>query len=127
MNKTFIPAILVLVLLYTLHISGSVYGFYNNIWWYDVMMHILGGIGIGLSVFWFLKSIKKNSSNKNIFINVIVFTFIAGLLWEGMEAYYGIASAPFGTYDYYFDTIKDLIDDTVGALLVVYILNKIKK
>ncbi len=127
MNKTYIPAILVLLLVFVLHILGSEYGFYNNIWWYDIMMHILGGIGIGLSVFWFLKTVSKKSTNKTIFIYVVIFTFIAGLLWEGIEAYYDIASAPVGSGAYYFDTVKDLIDDTIGAFISLFFLNKIKK
>lgn len=127
MNKTFIPAILVLIAVFFLHVSGSNYGFYNSIWWYDVMMHILGGVGIALSVYWFLRTINKDKIDKNIFIKVIIYTILAGLLWEGIEAYYDIASAPIGSRPYFIDTIKDLIDDTIGGLIVMFFINKIKK
>lgn len=127
MNKTYIPAILVLILVYVLHISGSIFGFYNDIWWYDIMMHMLGGIGIALSAYWFLKTISKNKIDKNIGIKIIVLTIVAGLLWEGIEAYYDIASAPFGSRAYYLDTFKDLIDDTIGGFIALFFINKIKK
>lgn len=127
MNKTYIPAILVLILVYVLHVSGSIFGFYNDIWWYDIMMHMLGGIGIALSAYWFLKTISKNEIDKNIGIKVIVLTIVAGLLWEGIEAYYDIASAPIGSGAYYFDTVKDLIDDTIGGFIALFFINKIKK
>ncbi len=127
MNKIFLPAILVLLLVYVLHIIGFTYAFYTTTWWYDVMMHILGGIGISLSVFWFFKTLNKNVLDKDIYVKVIIFTILAGLLWEGIETFYGIAGAPVGTIAYYVDTIKDIIDDTLGAFITLFLIKLFKK
>lgn len=127
MNKIFFPAILVLILVYILHIIGFTYAFYTTVWWYDVMMHILGGIGIALSLFWFFKTLNKDIEDRGIYFRVVIFTVVAGLMWEGIETYYRIAGAPVGTIAYYVDTIKDLIDDTLGAFIALFLLKIFKK
>jgi VanZ family protein len=44
-----------------------------------------------------------------------------GLAWEVFESVYGIAGAEVGTFDYYVDSIKDLINDSVGAIIGIVI------
>jgi hypothetical protein len=91
------------------------------------MMHILGGIGIALSLFWFFKTLNKGVADKDIYTKVVIFTVVAGLIWEGIETYYNIAGAPVGTIAYYVDTIKDLIDDTLGSFIALFLLKIFKK
>lgn len=86
--------------------------------WYDIMMHILGGVGIGLFVAAIINLHGQSIKNKRKFI--IFSVIIVGFVWELFEIYYDLNGYPLWSKLYYLDTIKDLIDDTIGASLVAY-------
>ena len=92
---------------------------------YDIFMHIMGGVTIGFLAYQLSLSAKNvlNFSWKN----VVYAVFLIGLAWEIFEAMFNIAGAPVGTKAYYIDTIKDLVDDCIGALLAVYVSSVIEK
>ena len=94
MNKTYIPAILVLIFVLIFHILGMNMYWYLEYSWYDIMMHIVTGAGIALSTLWFVETIKKGEAKKRLWI-IIIATLIAGVLWEALEAKYGIAGFHF--------------------------------
>jgi uncharacterized membrane protein YjdF len=124
MNKTYIPALLFLILLALFHYFGNHFYLYVRINGYDIMMHILGGMGVALSVYWVLKTFCKGHTFSSYFWPLIIITFIGGCAWEIMEAYYDIAGAPVGTVAYWIDTIKDLFDDTLGAVIIYFSIRK---
>lgn len=120
MNRTYIPALLTLILLAVLHFLASAYSLYVRLPGYDIPMHIIGGAGLALSIYWifvtFFKDIKVS------ILRVIILTILIGISWELLEYYYDIAGAPLGTIRYYLDTTKDILNDTVGALIAIYFL-----
>lgn len=122
MNKIYIPALLLVILLAVAHFIASKYSLYVRYPGYDIGMHILGGIGIALSVYATLFTFFK--IQRPSFWAVIILVFIAGFLWEAFEAYYDIAGAPVGTRAYYFDAVKDLFNDTLGAVIACFFLRK---
>jgi hypothetical protein len=126
MNKTYIPAVLVLVVLLTLHkfaIAGHWYIRYAG---FDILMHILGGVGLALSTYWILVTFfsKYFKAGYPMFWTLMGFTFLLGVAWEGMEGLYDIASAPVGTSKYYFDSFKDLVNDMLGAIIAAYFIER---
>ncbi len=114
---TYLWALIILAIVLAAHLLGLT-GLYVTFFWYDIMMHILGGVGIGLFVTAIVNMHFPAIVNRRRFI--IVSVVIVGIVWELFEAYYDIAGYRFGTKLYYLDTIKDLIDDTIGASLVAY-------
>ncbi|MDP3962723.1 MAG: hypothetical protein Q8Q03_02575 [bacterium] len=122
MNKIYIPALLLVILLAVAHFIASKYSLYVRYPGYDIGMHILGGIGIALSVYATLFTFSK--IQRPSFWTVIILVFIAGFFWEAFEAYYDIAGAPVGTRAYYFDAVKDLFNDTLGAVIACFFLRK---
>jgi len=103
---------------------GSSVGFYNRFWWWDILLHgisaVLLGI-IGLLLIWILNHNEKIEMSLNpLFICLFSFSFAVsiGALWEIYEF----------TIDYFFDanmqksglvdTMWDLIMDTAGAIIV---------
>ena len=122
----YIFALVMLVIVLAAHSFGLT-GAYVEYGWYDIMMHILGGMGIALSVIAFLPLfkrfwmaiIKKPVRNSRRFVVGIV--IFVGIVWELFEIYFNITSYPLWTKMYYLDTLKDLVDDTIGALVVVYV------
>lgn len=119
----YIFALIILAIVLVAHIFGLT-GPYVTIFGYDIMMHVLGGIGIGLFVAAIIKMHGQNIINKRRLI--IISVIVVGMVWELFEIYYKLTGYPLWTKLYYIDTVKDLIDDTIGALIVAYFVTKNK-
>ncbi|MFZ1987770.1 MAG: hypothetical protein WAV21_01915 [Minisyncoccia bacterium] len=76
--------------------------------WFDTVMHLLGGITIGIFAVALLRSYRP-------FAFVLVVATIA-IAWEIFEASIGIAVFP--GVNYTWDTAHDILNDTLGAVLV---------
>lgn len=87
---------------------------YYEIWWLDIPMHILGGLGVAMLAFSSLKYQNKEIS----FAKIILFVMIIGVLWEIYEYLMHIISLK--DWNGILDTIKDLFDDFLGASLVYF-------
>jgi peptidoglycan/LPS O-acetylase OafA/YrhL len=110
-----IITLILLVLLLIMQVLAIEYYWYVAFPPLDLFMHFLGGVCIALSVLYVLKKPK----------HIILFTILGGIAWEVIEVYGDISGYHFGTYEYYFDTIKDIVVDTLGGVLV-YFINKDK-
>jgi hypothetical protein len=84
----------------------------------DILMHILGGVLIGLMslyAIYFLPPLRHIiNSQKKAFLVSVVATFVVGFLWEIFELKFGLISYSFIDR---IDSIKDMFDDIIGALL----------
>ena len=118
---TYICALIVLAALLAAHVCG-LDGYYFIYPWYDIMMHILGGVGVGL----FLAAIFKSYKSGVLFERrtIIIGVIFVGLVWEVFEMYYHLTAYPLWTKLYYLDTVKDLIDDTIGGAFIAYIVTR---
>ncbi|MEK7641852.1 MAG: hypothetical protein AAB365_02550 [Patescibacteria group bacterium] len=119
--RTYFFALVILSAVLLAHMFGLT-GAYVDIDGYDIMMHILGGVGIGLFVAAILKLHGQHVKHPRL--TIIFWVIIAGLLWEFFEIYYDLIGYPFGTKGYWVDTIKDMIDDTIGGAVVAWITNR---
>lgn len=81
-------------------------------------MHILGGIMAGLFTLVTLRYLSLKETLLYTFIGVI----IVGVAWEILELYFRVDTLNF---KYWIDTTKDLINDTIGGLISIYIWKKI--
>lgn len=119
--RTYISAMVVLAIVLAAHIFG-LDGLYYRIDSYDIFMHILGGVGIGLFAAALLRSYRSGMyfSKKNVVYMVV----IVGIVWELFEIYYQITGHPLWTELYYIDTVKDLIDDTIGGTFIAWVLGR---
>jgi hypothetical protein len=80
--------------------------------WFDVPVHLAGGLTIGLwavTLAW-----PRGYSRYQTFFLVILFALTVGLVWEIFEYVNGITAGEAG---YWLDTFKDLGDDVGGALV----------
>lgn len=119
--KTYFYALLVLAFLLAFHSLGISQNYYMYIWPYDIVAHILGGLGIGLFVTASLQTFWPSFLVKNRWLKIALIVLLVGLAWEAFEVYFNIAGYPFGTKPYYIDTVKDLIDDVIGGFISIYI------
>ncbi len=108
---------------------------YWKIWWFDIMMHFLGGLWIGLASLWiylfsgYFDSFKsfKNKDWETILIISILSVFVVGVGWEIFEFIFEIDFSN----NYIWDTTSDLIMDFVGsfvaASVIMFISNNFNK
>jgi hypothetical protein len=103
-----------------LHIAGETYFFYWTYWWYDIIVHGLGGVAIGS----LLASAyhARDSVSLPRFLFIVGVTFAIGIVWEVFE--YVIKSQQYEAFDpYVLDTAMDLGMDTAGGMFA-YLLSK---
>jgi hypothetical protein len=117
----FFSAITTLAIVHTLAIRFFLYWKYT---WFDIPMHILGGIciALGISILPFFK-IQLSPRYTTIILYIIV-ALVVGILWEIFEFTFGIS-----VYDETFvaDTISDLFMDVVGGAIGYSIVQSVKK
>ena len=97
---------------------------YYSIWWFDMVMHFMGGAWLGLVFVWFES--KKNLPiilNSSLVLKVVAWILLVGIGWEFFE-YYFINYMAQNNFDI-IDTMSDLVLDLSGGLLVtIYFARK---
>ncbi|MBL7045352.1 MAG: hypothetical protein ISR98_02020 [Parcubacteria group bacterium] len=93
---------------------------YWTFWWFDIVMHFLGGLWVGLIVLWFFffsgyvyKDIDLVKRSK-IFLITIASVLFVGLVWEVWEVWAKLVFI--NEASYFVDTPLDLIMDTLGGI-----------
>jgi len=119
-NKLLFISFSLIIFTGMLHIIAGTYHFYWNSFWFDALMHFLGGVAVGLMSlwFWFVSGIFEISvpSKREVFFYAIVCVTLIGIGWEVFEFAYGIAAPVGGNYP--MDTYHDLVFDFLGGITV---------
>ena len=109
---------------------GEVRDYYQRFWWWDVTLHTMSGVLLGLVGFMFVYILNEDEKvdlhMRPSFLAFFAFFFAVGLggLWEifeyAMDQTFGMNMQPAtaGDPSGLTDTIQDLIVDTVGAAIV---------
>ncbi len=120
-----------------LHFLNSTYHWYDQIWWLDIPMHLIGGMWLALLfVYLFEKNFLKLKDVHFLKALVLCLGFVAllGIFWEFYEYLadvyvYKVHSLFLVTNPKnYPDTLSDIVNDLIGgtlALSLVYISRKI--
>ncbi len=123
MNKLKLPLITLVsvIVLFGLHLWGMNDNLYLKFWFYDIIQHILGGVSIALAIYTIASVFNFSYIKNNLFI-IIILSFIAGLAWEIFEVLFDIAGHAIWTTEYNIDSTKDLFNDTLGAVIVYFLI-----
>jgi len=117
-NQLFRLAFASVILVGALHLIGTFYNFYWNSFWFDALMHFLGGLAMGLLFLWlwFASGFFEKSlpTKREAMVAALTFAMLIGIGWEVFEYVYGIA-VPVGA-NYPVDTFHDLVFDFVGGV-----------
>ena len=117
-NKYLLPSLVTLLFLATLHVLFIHFYVYWRLRWVDIPVHIIGGMWIVLALSWLLEWLIPSVSIS--FSRAIMWGLIVGGLWEISELMIGIVSAP--SHGYIADTVKDLCDDVIGAVIGYFVV-----
>ncbi len=115
--------------IYVIFISDIIANYfylYWRFWWFDIIMHFLGGLWIaGLMYYLFFLSdyLPKVFKKYSVFILTFSFVLIIGILWEIFEY---ITKVSVRQDNYVLDTYLDLLMDMFGWVLAYFLLSKLK-
>jgi hypothetical protein len=119
-KKLLIRIVILMFLLFALDRLASGFYWYYTVWWFDMLMHFLGGLWVGLFLIYVIS--PKNSSLKTI-LNIILWLLVIGILWEAFEFWTRtyIGQTPFDILD----TLSDVSFDVAGGFLaILYFFNR---
>jgi hypothetical protein len=128
--KTYWSVLLFLVFVAAMHALGVYGGLYTYFVWYDIPMHIIGGIWVALSANWFYKQLfpHRTLGFWGWLLLIVGSALFVGVVWEVFETITNTSNPPPG-FTYWSDTIKDVCDDLIGsfAVFIPTYLNHFKK
>ena len=119
-----------IIFLYATLFLGELKHYYTTYWWWDVLLHASSGLAFGIIgfiiLYIFYKTNKIETGPKMVAMFLFTFALATGALWEIVEftidqtfgttmqsgRFYGNVIQSGGLLD----TMKDLIDDSIGAL-----------
>lgn len=121
--------IIITLFIFAAQILGELQDFYERIPWWDIMLHTISGVVLGLVGFLFVYllnekgNINVNLSPKFVILFAFCFALTMGVFWEffefGADRLFGYNMQKFRMpgQDGLVDTMVDLIVDTVGAII----------
>ncbi len=106
-------------IIFILHFLANKFYWYYSIWYFDMIMHFLGGFWLGLGVFYVFPP-KENSIN--FIFKILLLVLLVGVGWEVYEVLVNdvIARNPFN----FLDTLSDIFFDLSGGLCAILYLWK---
>lgn len=103
-------------LVFVLNLLGTYSFWYATIWWYDMLVHFLGGVFIGFLILYLFSKLHKLAL-KQLVICVGGGILLIGIGWEIFEVIVwhvtGAVGSPFS------DSVSDVICDTLGGLVAL--------
>lgn len=116
------------------HLTANLAGWYWAYWWFDIVMHVGGGVWVAWAAVWMAGRLDATRPLPAWItaLGVLASVALVGVLWELLEAvadaYLILQAAPFsGLVDGFgeapfngrFDSLLDLFNDLVGGAIVI--------
>jgi hypothetical protein len=118
-QKPFPFSLIVGVILITLHYVGSYYSWYWVYPWYDVVVHVAGGLWVALLILWVANIFGQVNSLKEYKVKIFLMAFVSavlfGIVWELVENYTNITAVDYSGYA--LDTALDIFSGALGGVL----------
>jgi len=127
MKKKSFSIILVIFIyvIFSLDMLATQYFLYWRFWWFDIMMHFLGGFWISLTayyLFYFSGYLNRISKKFSVFTLSLTTVIFVGIFWEIFEY---VTKVSVAQSNYLLDTYLDLFMDVFGWLASYFVLLKI--
>lgn len=124
--KLLIPIFLSSFLILELHIQALSSFLYWKYWWFDNLIHLLGGFTIALIVLFYAErfSYLKLARQTKFLFFALVGALVASVFWEIFEFKAGIV---FVASNYTLDTFLDISMGLTGALIGGVFAHKVRK
>lgn len=128
MNKSKLAkkSLIIIVFIAFLHFLANTFYWYVSIWWFDNLMHFLGGAFLAFFGATLFFNQIKNKTNKNIFVFLIFLALIFGIGWEAFEYATQFFIKDSEIIAHKIDSIFDLIFDILGGMFATLFVLKQK-
>lgn len=104
---------------------GQLLRLYWSVWWFDVIMHFLGGVLVAFTAYSLsLSSHFSKFFRSGVVWKIMLFTLAVGVVWEIWEVANGWTAS---TEPHSVDTTLDLVMDILGASYGIKLFRKITK
>ena len=123
MNRKKLITILISLIfgIFLVNFMANKFYWYSSIWYFDMIMHFLGGLWIGLASIYLFKISDKSV---NTIFRVMLSVLLVGIAWEIYEIAVNDVLAQ-NTFNY-LDTISDIFFDLGGgSTAILYFFTKI--
>ena len=103
------------------------FGWYDRLWWYDDLIHVVFGFAFTLTAAVWLSGrvFAHPYTHPALFVLVLVLVGLGiGAVWEILEFAYDHMSGPRNVIQGKFDTVVDLLCDAAGALVAAVIRSR---
>jgi len=116
---------------------GKLFEFYRKYSWYDDVLHVLGGMLLAFIAMPLFYSVELNYSTftkkgMRLKVDIDTFNFVnaAGVMWEIAEfmadlVFVDVPGYRLAQEGSLFDTMTDLIENNIGALIAIFIFWKL--
>ena len=117
----------VLIYLYLSALLGEYRNYFEQYWWWDLLMHMLYGLIVGSLGFLFVLELTHHRhesaklSNSMMVVFAFSFAMAIGAIWEIVEYTLDTFLGTNLQLSSLTDTMRDLIADAVGALLISFL------
>lgn len=120
-KKLFKRILYLILFIFIVNFLANKFYWYSSIWYFDMIMHFLGGFWLGL-VFLYFFSHKFSPHSFNFFLKLIIFVLFVGIGWEIFELLVDktITQNSFNILD----TSSDIFFDLTGGLISIYYFTK---
>lgn len=124
------PLLVFILAIFSVQIIATAFYWYWRIPWFDIPMHFLGGMWVGMSVLWFylfsgkIKNVATQGKFR-IFITVVISVFLVAFLWEVFE-YVVFIMIPHGAPYNMPDTLGDILFGVFGGIAATLLFLKRK-
>ncbi len=126
-QKPFIASIIIGLLLISLHTIGSYLSWYWKYPFFDILVHLVGGMWIAFIFLWLaicfgqIKDLKEYKVKS--FLIAFISAILVGVMWEIFENLFQITYVDMAGY--YLDTAIDILNSGLGGILAyIYFVKK---
>jgi len=117
-----ILSLFILVIMAFLHILAIKFYLYWNFWWFDLVVHFLGGVAVGTFAYYLIS--KSFCGHVRSRILVLVIALAVTLVWEIFEFKTGIT---FVSSNYAMDTVSDILSGLLGASMFLFFISEARE
>lgn len=110
-TKNFVAFVGTVVLVFLLHVLATKLSFYYIFWWYDSMLHILGGMAVAFFGYTIFKSKRE--------VLIPLLALLVGVSWEIFERLGHVWWPNYMGFGNKWDTVFDVLCAILGALIII--------
>lgn len=125
-RKLFYRTASLLLFIFFVNSAALYFHWYSSIWWFDMLMHFLGGLWLALMALWFFAPTFPNTVN---IVKITSSVLFIAFFWEIFEIFVNdrIAKDFFDYQDMFSDLCFGLSGGLLGMLYFFFRIIKIEK